>query len=163
MNEVNKALYAGSFPMNEVNKALYAALCMLRDEPSKRMPSWGICWNVDRMTLEPEMRKLVHDKFVEIAGEWPATKDKRGAYPVEGDFRVYDAHQRAHILWDNPRRLELLEWAIQKAEAGEPVYVWPDLSYIEVSEYNENEFRHKGDDFWRLDHPIFHDDGELWV
>ena len=27
--------------MNEVNKALYAALCMLRDEPEKRMPSWG--------------------------------------------------------------------------------------------------------------------------
>ena len=27
MNEVNKALYAGSFPMNEVNKALYATLC----------------------------------------------------------------------------------------------------------------------------------------
>ena len=153
--------------LNEVNKALYAALCMLRDEPSKRMPSWGICWNIDRMAkhlrLEPEMRKLVRDKFVEIAGEWPATKDKRGTYPVEGDFRVYDAHQRALILWDNPRRLELLEWAIQKAEAGPPVYVWPDLSYIEVSEYNENEFRHKGDDFWRLDHPIYHDDGRLWV
>ena len=153
--------------LNEVNKALYAALCMLRDEPEKRMPSWGICWNIDRMTkhlrLEPEMRKLVRDRFVEIAGEWPATKDKRGTYPVEGDFQVYDAHQRTHILWSNPRRLELLEWAIQKAEAGEPVYVWPDLSYIEVSEYNENEFRHKGDDFWRLDHPIYHDDGRLWV
>ena len=153
--------------LNEVNKALYAALCMLRDEPEKRMPSWGICWNIDRMAkhlrLEPEMRKLVRDKFVEIAGEWPATKDKRGTYPVEGDFRVYDAHQRALILWDNPRRLELLEWAIQKAEAGPPVYVWPDLSYIEVSEYNENEFRHKGDEFWRLDHPIYHDDGRLWV
>ena len=153
--------------LNEVNKALYAALCMLRDEPEKRMPSWGICWNIGQMTkhlrLEPEMCKLVHDKFVEMAGEWPATKDKRGAYPVEGDFRVYDADQRDHILWNNPRRLELLEWAIQKAEAGEPVYVWPDLSYIEVSEYNENEFRHKGDDFWRLDHPIYHDDGELWV
>ena len=27
--------------LNEVNKALYAALCMLRDEPEKRMPSWG--------------------------------------------------------------------------------------------------------------------------
>ena len=149
--------------MDEVNKALYAALCMLRDEPSKRLPNWGICWNVDQMTkhlrLEPEMRKLVCDKFVEIAGEWPATKDRRGAYPVEGDFRVYDAHRRAHILWDNPRRLELLEWAIQKAEAGPPVYVWPDLSYIEVSEYNG----HKGDDFWRLDHPIYHDDGRLWV
>lgn len=149
--------------MDEVNKALYAALCMLRDEPSKRLPNWGICWNVDQMTkhlrLEPEMRKLVCDKFVEIAGEWPATKDRRGAYPVEGDFRVYDAHQRAHILWDNPRRLELLEWATQKAEAGPPVYVWPDLSYIEVSEYNG----HKGDDFWRLDHPIYHDDGRLWV
>lgn len=154
--------------MNEVNKALYAALCMLRDEPEKRMPSWGICWNIDRTTkqhlnLGPKMCKLVRDKFVEMAGEWPATKDERGAYPVEGDFRVYDAHQRAYILWDNPRRLELLEWAIQKAEAGEPVYVWPDLSYIEVSEYNENEFRHKGDDFWRLDHPIYHDDGRLWV
>ena len=101
--------------MNEVNKALYAALCMLRDEPEKRMPSWGICWNIDRMTkhlrLEPEMRKLVRDRFVEIAGEWPATKDKRGTYPVEGDFQVYDAHQRAITLWDNPRRLELLEWA----------------------------------------------------
>lgn len=36
--------------MNEVNKALYAALRMLRDEPEKRMPSWGICWNIDRMT-----------------------------------------------------------------------------------------------------------------
>ena len=153
--------------LNEVNKALYAALCMLRDEPSKRLPNWGICWNIDQMTkhlrLEPEMRKLVRDKFVEIAGEWPATKDKRGTYPVEGDFQVYDAHQRAHILWDNPRRLELLEWAAQKAEAGPPVYVWPDLSYIEVSEYNENEFRHKGDDFWRLDHPIYHDDGRLWI
>ena len=153
--------------LNEVNKALYAALCMLRDEPEKRMPSWGICWNIDRITkhlrLEPEMRKLVRDRFVEIAGEWPATKDKRGTYPVEGDFQVYDAHQRARILWDNPRRLELLEWATQKAEAGPPVYVWPDLSYIEVSEYNENEFRHKGDDFWRLDHPIYHDDGRLWV
>ena len=147
--------------MNEVNKALYAALCMLRDEPEKRAIGWGICWNIDQMTkhLEPRMRKLVCDKFVEIASEWPATKDKRGAYPVEGDFRVYDAHQRALTLWDNPRRLELLEWATQKAEAGEPVYVWPDLSYIEVSEYNEN----KGDDFWRLDHPIYHDDGRLWV
>ncbi|UIS74232.1 hypothetical protein pA_gene0017 [Aeromonas phage phiA008] len=154
--------------LNEVNKALYAALCMLRDEPEKRMPSWGICWNINQMTkhhlrLEPEMRKMVHDKFVEMAGKWPATKDRRGAYPVEGDFQVYDAHQRAYILWDNPRRLELLEWAIQKAEAGPPVYVWPDLSYVEVSEYNENEFRHKGDDFWRLDHPIYHDDGRLWV
>ena len=154
--------------LNEVNKALYAALCMLRDEPSKRMPNWGLCWNVGQMAkqhlkLGPKMCKLVHDKFMEMASEWPATKDKRGAYPVEGDFRIYDAHQRAHILWDNPRRLELLEWATQKAEAGEPIYVWPDLSYIEVSEYNENEFRHKGDDFWRLDHPIYHDDGRLWV
>ena len=147
--------------MNEVNKALYAALCMLRDEPSKRMPNWGLCWNVGQMTkhLGPKMCKLVHDKFVEMAGEWPATKDKHGTYPVEGDSRVYDAHQRAHILWSNPRRLELLEWATQKAEAGPPVYVWPDLSYIEVSEYNE----HKGDDFWRLDHPIYHDDGRLWI
>lgn len=154
--------------MNEVNKALYAALCMLRDEPEKRALDWGICWNVNQMTnhylgLAPAMRKRVRDKFVEMAGEWPATKDKRGTYPVEGDFRVYDAHQRAYILWDNPRRLELLEWATQKAEAGPPVYVWPDLSYIEVSEYNENEFRHKGDDFWRLDHPIYHDDGRLWA
>ena len=94
--------------MNEVNKALYAALCMLRDEPEKRMPSWGICWNIDRMTkhlrLEPEMRKLVRDRFVEIAGEWPATKDKRGTYPVEGDFRVYrrdgrSGDRRSHPLY----------------------------------------------------------------
>lgn len=154
--------------LNEINKALYTALCLLRDEPEKRMPCWGICWNLNqathhRMKLDPQVRKEVHDKFVEMAREWPGSKDSRGAYPVEGDYKLYDAGQHARTLWDNPRRHELLAWAIQKAEAGVPIYVWPDLSYLEVSEYSENEYRHKGDDFWRLDHPIYHEDGRLWV
>ena len=38
--------------LNEVNKALYAALCILRNEPSKRMPSWGICRNVGQMAKQ---------------------------------------------------------------------------------------------------------------
>ena len=38
-----------------------------------------------------------------------------------------------------------------------------DPDWLLIYKYNENEFRHKGDDLWRLDHPIYHDDGRLWV
>lgn len=67
----------------------------------------GICSNVHAYVLCHEARTL----FVDIMRKWPNRYEDE-AYPVGGgaEFAVNNKHRK---LWENPRRMELLNWLIE--------------------------------------------------
>ena len=102
---------------------LYAALLKCKQNPDTR---WGICKNVADFVRESGMNyELKAATMQEIVKEldallikWPdkaLDKSQRYAvYPVEGDFRIYDRDQAQGILWQNPRRIALLDWLMEQ-------------------------------------------------
>ena len=102
---------------------LYAALLKCKKETDTR---WGICKNVTdcirAANIDYELKAATMHEIVKeldaLMGKWPdKVVDKSqpyAAYPVEGDFRIYDADQAQGILWQNPRRIALLDWLMEQ-------------------------------------------------
>lgn len=102
---------------------LYAALLKCKKETDTR---WGICKNVTdyirAANIDYELKAAtMHEIAIELDAlmdKWPdkvVDKSQRyAAYPVEGDFRIYDRDQAQGILWQNPRRIALLDWLMEQ-------------------------------------------------
>lgn len=74
-------------------------------------PDCGICGNLSFGSYTSERRDV--EKAI---SEWPDAKGNPGdgfSYPVEGRREGYWASKAAGTLWDNPRRLALLDYLIE--------------------------------------------------
>lgn len=102
---------------------LYAALLKCKKEPDAR---WGICMNVANYIraarIDYELKAATLQEIVNeldaLMEKWPDKAKEKGQsfsyYPVEGNYRVYDADQALGKLWENPRRIALLDWLMEQ-------------------------------------------------
>lgn len=121
---------------NNIRREILAALVQLRDQPATRIKGMGICGNVEEIvemsvlpasmvkTLPTKERNLVvvdvnsatYEELEHMIRQWPALNESFDvSYPVGGEDE-YEAEVEAETLWQNPRRLELLNWLIAHAE-----------------------------------------------
>ena len=102
--------------MSNTNQRILEALRKIRDEGAP-WPEFGICTTVKLTAhLSGHPRAALIEFAVErILEQWPrAFRGQRG-YPVGGSLEF--GHEcRTETMWQNPRRLELLHWAIQYLE-----------------------------------------------
>ena len=159
------------FSINDRNNTLLKALIALRDDPSARPPSGGICYGV---TVLVSREKHTHDWPKETVGvisqllslmmrDWPDRVEGDAYYPINGHCVSFSREDREGKIWENPLRFQLLDWLIDKLTCNGPVFVWPDREWTFKSEYSLAEFGHKGDDYWIIEHPVLDDDGELML
>ena len=99
--------------MNNVNKRLLLdALRHIRDVGAP-VRNDGICYNVSRLT-RPLVETNYHLLKVldSLIHKWPK-KDSSLAYPV-GGIKEFFWELKNGTLWNNPRRIELLNWLIMR-------------------------------------------------
>lgn len=104
---------------------LQAALSKCKQSPDTR---WGICKNVADFVrasdidykTKAEALLRVTVELGKLMSAWPdKAVDKsqsHAVYPVEGNPRIYDRHQAEGILWQNPRRIALLDWLLEQQQ-----------------------------------------------
>lgn len=96
-------------------------LCLLDIKQTKPKHE-GICVSATRiamyrMALSGKGRGeaiAMTRELTDLIEEWP--KSKSAAYPVEGDSHCFDQDKSNGILWNNPRRIELLDWLIERTK-----------------------------------------------
>ena len=74
----------------------------------------GICGNL-RTLVGDEKWKETSLHLRGLMDRWPETSGDR-FYPVEGSAAKYLSSARHRTLWDNPRRIALLDWLIGEYE-----------------------------------------------
>jgi len=86
----------------------------LRDNPSRRKEWCGICSNVRQ---HPGNEKDEASLYISwLTRKWPdAGEDWQ--YPV-GGVKEYSLERAKDTIWQNPRRLALLDWMIAELEKG---------------------------------------------
>jgi hypothetical protein len=157
------------FSVNDRNNTLLKVLVKLRDEPNCRPEYGGICFAAQVLTNKERKENnwpdetiiAVRSLLALIMRKWPEKAAGDPSYPVNGSLRAFARESDAKKAWRNPLRIKLLNWLIDELTCNEPVYVWPDLEWTFKSEYSAEVFRHKGDDFWVIDHPVFNEKLEL--
>lgn len=102
---------------------IHTALVRMRDEPNSRNPYVGICSNMTSRCETPSrsVMKWLESMFV----LWPKfTGDIEYPVPSASDWMSpsEDYSTNSLRLWENPNRLELLDFLIDKArmQANEP-------------------------------------------
>ena len=115
------------------NKPLLHILKKIRDTNKKK--KYGICGEVirrlkkwymvghgfsdkspnysERCEAVTRVQTVLYKLMVQWPGGWYSEDDR---YPVEGDMHRFDEALRAGLLWENPRRHELLNWLIKELE-----------------------------------------------
>lgn len=89
---------------------LLEILKQIRDS-GPRQSDAGICYNV-ALIDEGVARK--YSEITQLVKQWPeGFSDKQ--FPVEGGFFYWKAKDEG-TLWENPRRLALLDWCIEQLE-----------------------------------------------
>lgn len=159
------------FSINDRNNTLLKALIALRDDPSTRPVSGGICYGVLVLTVRErkannwpeEAAGVVRQLLSLMMRDWPERVEGDACYPVNGHCVTFSREDKAGKIWENPLRFRLLDWLIDRLTNCEPVFVWPDLEWSFKSEYSAEVFGHKGDDYWVIEHPVLDDDGELML
>lgn len=91
------------FYINDRNNTLLKALIALRDDPSARPPSGGICYGV---TVLASREKHIHD--------WPDRVEGDACYPINGHCVSFSREDREGKIWENPLRFQLLDWLIDQ-------------------------------------------------
>lgn len=76
----------------------------------------GICGNL-RTTVGDEKWKVMSLHLRAMMDKWPERLPNR-FYPVEGTQERYMADAANRILWQNPRRIALLDWLIEELEGN---------------------------------------------
>jgi len=86
----------------------------LRDHPDSRRKGYGICTNVRH---HPGNEKDEASLYISwLTRKWPnAGEDWQ--YPV-GGVEEYAYEANTYTIWQNPRRLALLDWMIAELEKG---------------------------------------------
>ena len=159
------------FSVNDRNNTLLKALIALRDDPSARPPSGGICYGVTVLVSREnhahdwpnETVSVVRQLLSLMMRNWPDRVEGDAYYPINGHCVSFSREDREGKIWENPLRFQLLDWLIDKLTCNGPVFVWPDLEWTFKSAYSAEVFSHKGDDYWVIEHPAFDDDGELML
>lgn len=102
---------------------MYEALLKCKKDPDTR---WGICKNVADFVrasnIDYELKAATLQEVVNeldaLIEKWPDKAREKGKsfshYPVEGNYRVYDTDQARGELWENPRRIALLDWLLEQ-------------------------------------------------
>lgn len=153
------------FTLNDRNNTLLKALIALRDDPSTRPLSGGICYGVLVLTLReikknnwPEEAASVTRQLLSLMmRDWPDRVEGHACYPVNGSCAAFSREDAKGKIWENPLRFQLLDWLIDQLTCNETAFVWPDLEWSFKSEYSG----HKSDDYWVIEHPVFDKEGEL--
>lgn len=102
--------------MSNTNQRILEALRKIRDEGAP-WPDYSICTTVKlTVHLAGHPRTALIEFAVErILNQWPLADRTQSGYPVGGSTQ-YGHEYRTETMWQNPRRLELLHWAIQYLE-----------------------------------------------
>lgn len=93
----------------------------------KPAPDNGICLNVQihmghlLRNCHNQIEKQTHMgtasySMRRLLQRWPESKDTSGRFPVEGCERGYLQDMMRGTLWQNPRRIALLDWMIKELE-----------------------------------------------
>lgn len=112
-------------------KALRSVAPILAEHKSPAGFSYagGICRNVeqfidwelwnDRPYLDPQGRYIVERgirrELEQLMALWPKYSGS-WCYPV-GGLEEFDIEEHKGTLWNNPKRIELLDWCIERLEA----------------------------------------------
>jgi hypothetical protein len=103
--------------MDLFKEILHQALVHVKNDPNK-MKNYGICGHVNMyMSHTKEYRCVRHsvnallDRYI---NRWPVKLDgaEHGLSPIPN----YWEECAERTLWDNPKRLELLDWLIEQTE-----------------------------------------------
>ena len=76
----------------------------------------GICGNLQILLGEIPFCKATTD-LRDLMEKWPETSGDR-IFPVEGKIDMFLVDSYHNKLWDNPRRIALLDWLIKELENG---------------------------------------------
>lgn len=95
---------------------LLDALRDIRDD-GPPLTADGICFNVEELVPETENGQT-QDELQLLMSRWPHA-DANSTYPVEGHAERYMCAQRMGTVWQNPRRIALLDWMIKELEKEE--------------------------------------------
>lgn len=96
-----------------MNEKLLAALKQMRTHAPRR--DQGICGNLRELMGDTDFCILASD-LRDIMEVWPETTGDR-FFPVEKRERYIKA-AKDRTLWENPRRIALLDWLIKELENG---------------------------------------------
>lgn len=105
---------------DEAKRLLLAALTDIRDNGPSSLKD-GICRNarnvIEKMAPSTKTRADAICTMSTMMVQWPnnAASDM---FPVEGNVTDYLRDIHENILWENPRRHELLNWLIKELENG---------------------------------------------
>jgi hypothetical protein len=102
--------------MSNTNQRILEALRKIRDEGAI-WPDYGICSTVKMISrLSGHCSIAVMELATErVLTQWPLADRTHSGYPV-GGYDQFRHEVRDETMWKNPRRLELLHWAIQHLE-----------------------------------------------
>lgn len=103
-----------------VRKTLHKSLKMLKVHVTDGTgPVGGICGYTVRTATPPEgfNRQDVALMLSQKIQEWPGSSG-HPTYPVEGNGFTHEHDRKSGKLWQNPRRLELLDWLIKETSHG---------------------------------------------
>lgn len=97
-----------------MSQELLEALRAIKLEPATM--SQGICGNL--RTIVGDIKWVILGKQLRaLMDKWPEALPNR-FYPVEGKQEAYMLAAAKRILWDNPRRIALLDWLIKELECN---------------------------------------------
>ena len=109
---------------DEAKRLLLAALADIRDNGPSSLKD-GICRNainvIEKMAPSTKTRADAIYTMSTMMVQWPNNAGRRCSgqtTPVEGNVTDYLRDIHENILWENPRRHELLNWLIKELENG---------------------------------------------
>lgn len=96
---------------------LLKILKRIRDE-GPQLPHCGICGNVNTMAADETDEMALLRELDKTIRKWPAACKGEDSFPVEGESLQFFKDSSHLILWQNPRRHELLDWLIKELECN---------------------------------------------
>lgn len=81
---------------------------LLRIKKGHRAHYKGICNNLYQLRT-----KKAQSKFINAIKSWPLRRGTSLSYPVEGDMNLYVQATSNDTIWEDPRRLALLDYLIE--------------------------------------------------
>lgn len=95
-----------------MSKKLLWVLKKIKAGPQQ--PDKGICGNLRTLIGDEKFREVASD-LCDMMETWPETSGDR-FFPVEKTRAAYVHDAKRGALWENPRRIALLDWLIKELE-----------------------------------------------
>lgn len=108
-----------------MSQYLLDALKAIKKDPPEK--NYGICANVGWLVFDAtapiigsDLRQAHREEadrvMCRLLARWPDAAGLDANYPVEGLRYEYMVSQRDGTVWQNPRRIALLDWMIKELE-----------------------------------------------